>query len=74
MPGAFRMGYADAKGGIIRDSHSNCWIFASLNAAPTAGLAGYEVGCLFVNTAGSPGSLLYINTGTTSSATWTNII
>lgn len=40
---------------------------------PTNGIAGFAKGALFHNFLGSAGSLLYINTGSNTSATWTNI-
>lgn len=40
---------------------------------PTNGIAGFAPGALFMNYKGSVGSLLYINTGTQTSATWLNI-
>lgn len=40
---------------------------------PTNGIVGFAPGALFHNFKGSLGSLLYINTGTNASATWTNI-
>lgn len=39
-------------------------------AAPTNGTVGFAKGCLWQNTAGSLGSLLYVNSGTQTSATW----
>lgn len=46
---------------------------AATTGVPTAGIAGFAPGALFRNWKGSVGSLLYINTGTATSATWTNI-
>lgn len=45
------------------------------NSAPTNGVIGYGKGCLYVNTAGANGSILYINQGsngfgTNATATW----
>ncbi len=34
---------------------------------------GFAIGCLYINTSGTIGSLLYINSGSATSATWTNI-
>lgn len=48
--------------------------FASGESAPTASAAGFAPGCIFINRGGSVGSLVYANTGTNSSATWTNIV
>lgn len=44
---------------------------------PTAkgfnGAAGFAPGCLYQNVTGTVGSVLYVNTGTKTSATWTNV-
>jgi hypothetical protein len=40
---------------------------------PTNGISGYAPGCLFINSIGSAGSLVYTNVGTSTSATWLNI-
>lgn len=40
---------------------------------PTNGASGYAPGCLWQNMAGSAGSVLYVNIGTNTSATWLNI-
>lgn len=40
---------------------------------PTAGITGFAKGALFQNFKGSAGSLLYINTGSNTSATWVAI-
>lgn len=37
---------------------------------PTDGIAGFAPGALFHNFKGSAGSLLYINNGSNTSATW----
>lgn len=41
---------------------------------PTNGIAGFAKGALFINVKGSVGSLLYVNTGSSTSATWTNVV
>jgi len=41
---------------------------------PTASIAGFAPGALFLNFKGSAGSLLYVNSGSATSATWTNLI
>ncbi len=46
---------------------------AATTGVPTNGIQGFAPGALFQNFKGSVGSLLYINTGTFASATWTNI-
>ncbi len=40
----------------------------SLNSAN-----GFAPGCIYINTAGAVGSYIYINSGTATSATWSNI-
>lgn len=46
---------------------------AATTGVPTNGIAGFAPGALFRNWKGSSGSLLYINTGSNTSATWLNI-
>ncbi len=46
---------------------------AATTGVPTASIKGFAPGALFRNWKGSSGSLLYINTGTVTSATWLNI-
>lgn len=41
---------------------------------PTNSIQGFAPGALFLNIKGSIGSLLYCNSGTFSSSTWTNIL
>lgn len=41
---------------------------------PTNGVSGFAPGALFQNFKGTTGTLLYCNTGTNASATWTAII
>ncbi len=62
----------DATGVMMHDGLFPVWV--TLPQAPTNGQPGFQVGCFWQNTAGSVGSLIYVNTGTTTSATWTNII
>ena len=47
---------------------------AATTGVPTNGIVGFAPGALFQNWKGSLGSLLYVNTGTNASATWTNIV
>ncbi len=44
-----------------------------LATAPTDTDPGYGPGCIWQNTAGSAGTLLYTNIGTAASANWLNI-
>ncbi len=73
MPGMFRQGYAHPQGILIQTEITNKGIFACLGTTPTNGAAGYEKGCLFINTGGAAGTLVYVNTGSSTSATWLNI-
>lgn len=41
---------------------------------PTNSIAGFAPGALFLNYKGTVGSLLYVNTGTNASSTWTNVV
>jgi hypothetical protein len=43
------------------------------NTTPTDGVANYMTGCLWINRSGSPGSVLYVNIGSNTSANWLNI-
>lgn len=47
---------------------------AATTGVPTAAIAGFAPGALFLNYKGSTGSLLYVNTGSNTSATWTNVL
>lgn len=39
-------------------------------AAPTNSQTGFATGCLWINTSGTAGAILYLNQGTASSTTW----
>ncbi len=39
-------------------------------AAPTNGQTGFATGCIWINTSGTAGAILYLNQGTASSTTW----
>ena len=41
---------------------------------PTNSITGFAKGALFINFLGTVGSLLYVNTGSSTSTTWTNIV
>lgn len=45
----------------------------AVTGVPTAGIAGFAPGALFLNFKGTVGSVLYVNVGTNTSATWLNI-
>lgn len=47
---------------------------AATTGVPTNGVKGYAPSGLFLNFKGSIGSLVYANTGTYLSSTWTNIL
>ncbi len=38
--------------------------------APTNSQAGFETGCIYVNTSGTAGAILYVNQGSNTSTTW----
>lgn len=61
----YRRQFATSKGELILDG--NDIIMASYPGAPTASATGYKKDCLFQDTTNG---ILYVNTGTTSSATW----
>jgi hypothetical protein len=77
MAELFRRAYKDPHYGILRDTDPTKFLFAAGPGTPTAlslPAAGYAPGCLFINTAGSIGTLVYANSGSATSATWTNIL
>ena len=43
------------------------------NTTPTNGQPGFMTGCFWVNTAGTAGTIFYVNTGTSTSSTWTSV-
>jgi hypothetical protein len=48
---------------------------AATTGVPTAGIAGFAPGAIFINVKSTTlGTFLYCNTGTNTSATWTNIV
>ena len=65
----------DAQGGLVFDVLDNRLI-AFGAATPTASVAGYLPGCIYINTTDPAvlGTIVYVNTGTLASATWTNIL
>jgi hypothetical protein len=63
----------DATGVILENGAPDRKLYVAATTTPTNGVAGYEVGCVWVNTAGSASSIFYVNTGTRTSATWTNL-
>jgi hypothetical protein len=46
----------------------------AVTGVPTNGIPGFGPAAIFQNWKGSLGSLVYVNTGTVTSATWTNIL
>ncbi len=72
MSEKFRQQFADAKG-ILIEGTSRTGLFAEGAGAPTNGQAGYSPGCLYINRSGTAGSVLYTNTGSSTSTTWLNI-
>ncbi len=59
--------------GVVIDNEPLGKLLVYGTVAPTASAAGFQTGCLYVNTSGTVGGLLYINTGSNTSATWLNI-
>ncbi len=55
---------------IMLEDFTRNGIFAQGTAIPTAGAAGYSAGCIFINTSGAAGLQLYINEGTTTTASF----
>jgi hypothetical protein len=47
---------------------------SNANGTPINGAKGFAPSCLWFNPKGTAGTLIYANTGTVTSATWTNII
>ena len=48
--------------------------YTVLATTPTNSIPGYHVGSIWINTAGTIGSIVYVNTGSATSTTWTNIL
>lgn len=65
-------GYADPQGKTYEVTQYGI-TNAQKAGTPTNGDAGYAPSCLYQNLTGTIGSLLYVNSGTVTSATWTNI-
>lgn len=65
--------YTDPRSVVVESRITNLGLIANGSTTPSNGVAGYAKGCLWINDQGSAGSLLYINTGSTTSATWTNL-
>ncbi len=63
----------DATGVIAENGGPDRRLIVTATTTPTASAAGFEKGCLYINTGGSAGSILYVNTGSITSATWLNI-
>lgn len=64
----------DPTGIIARVPGGKGALLAWGDAAPTASIQGYAPGCIFINAAGTAGTLVYVNTGTFASSTWVAII
>lgn len=47
--------------------------FKIYSTAPSNGVSGYQIGCIWVYKLGSPGSIFWINVGSITSAVWLNI-
>jgi hypothetical protein len=73
--------YADLKGAII-DSRVSLSLpllversTTPANASPTqASVAGYAKGCMWVNSTGTAGSIVFFNKGTVTTSDWLNIV
>ncbi len=65
--------YADPKGSLIEDP-LGLVVFAEGAAAPTNSQSGFAKGCIYINTAGTAGTLVYCNIGTATSTNWQNIV
>lgn len=61
--------YANNKGAIIRDPVRGI-LLAYGTGAPTASLAGYAVGAIFIRTDGGVDTVSYVNVGSLTSASW----
>ncbi len=59
--------------GVFCETDGLLQSFVFSTTTPTASANGYQVGCFWVNKSGTPGTIFYVNIGTTTSATWQNI-
>ncbi len=69
MSREFRRQFAEPLGRVVCDAKGE-GILAVGGAAPTNSIAGYQPGCLYVNTAGTIGTVLYVNVGTLALSSW----
>lgn len=68
-----RFDIQDATGVTMRKSPVGV-MYVVQPTTPTNGQSGYGTGCVWVNTAGTVGTVFYVNTGTKTSSTWTNVV
>ncbi len=73
MSREFLQQYPGNKGSMLRQPVIGI-LFAHAATTPTNGASGFAHGCKFINTAGGVGTTEYTNTGTVTSATWTNVL
>lgn len=59
--------------GVLASIRPDGFVDVVKRTTPTNTDAGYATGCLWRNLAGTVGSVLYVNVGTNTSATWVNI-
>ncbi len=70
MSSRFRL--QDATGDILMTDNINR-LLVRRTTTPAGSESGYDIGCIWINTSGTVGTILYVNVGTGSSATWLNI-
>ena len=63
----------DGRGDLLANSAGQS-LFHYDSAAPSNGVSGYAVGCIWMNYSGTAGTIFYVNQGTTTSATWINLV
>jgi hypothetical protein len=59
--------------GVFYSIDANLIGWTVSTTTPTNSKSGYLIGSVWVNKTGTAGSIFYVNTGTATSTTWTNI-
>ncbi len=62
----------DATGDVVRYAPDGR-MYTVQRIAPTDGQPGFAVGCFWINAAGSPAGIFYVNIGSKTSSNWLNI-
>ncbi len=63
----------DATGVVISEG-ANVIMYILSTSAPSDSVAGYGIGCVWINKAGTAGGVMYVNIGTLALSNWINIV